>query len=67
VPSQRSQKTYNWLISFLSRNNIVTEAENEYRKEPSTETVIHFLLENITGVYFLEREGEAGSKTPKLI
>jgi hypothetical protein len=53
---------YNRLISFVARNNILTEAQNGSRERRSTETVIHAFLENIqesidkkanpTGIFF---------------
>jgi hypothetical protein len=32
------------LISFIARNNILTEAQNEFRERRSTETAIHSFL-----------------------
>jgi hypothetical protein len=37
----------NRLISFLSRSNILTEAQNGFTKERSTETAIHSILNSI--------------------
>jgi hypothetical protein len=38
---------YNSLISFVARNNILTEAQNGFKEKRSTEKMIHAFLENI--------------------
>jgi hypothetical protein len=38
---------YNRLISFVARNNILTEAQNGFGEKRSTETGIHAFLEII--------------------
>jgi hypothetical protein len=38
---------YNRLITFIGRNGILTDAQNGFRKERSTESAIHSFLESM--------------------
>jgi hypothetical protein len=38
---------YNRLISFITKNNILMEAQNGFREKKSTETALHSFLESI--------------------
>jgi nucleoid DNA-binding protein len=51
---------YNRLISFLSRNTILTEAQHGFRKKRSTETAIHSFLQSIQESIKKKKENQIG-------
>jgi hypothetical protein len=51
---------YSRLLSFLTRNTILTEAQHGFRKKKSTETVIHSFLTNIQAATEKKKENQVG-------